>query len=104
MIVATKKNDSLQCTVNLQKVIGATLRETHHTPCPHDLVVSIPANQKKDCWNNYHRLKLAKSAKNATSFITKWVWYPYWFSYQKECLYEEDGQYHHRPEEYHKMY
>ena len=43
-----------------------------------DLVVNIPANQKKYCWNNYHSLKLAKSAKNATSFITKWVWYPYW--------------------------
>ena len=50
------------------------MRETHHTPSPFHLAVSIPPNVKKtvlDAWNGYHALALNEEAKNATTFITE---------------------------------
>ena len=74
MVVAPKKDGTPKRTMDLQKVNNATLRETHHTSSPTELVTSIPPNMKKtplDCWNSYHSLKLNDSARDTTTFITE---------------------------------
>ena len=81
MVVAPKQNTGKpRRTVDLQSVNEATYRETHHTETPHRLVSNVPAGQKKtvlDCWNGYHSLELAESARDATCFITEWGRYRY---------------------------
>ena len=55
-------------------------QETHHTDIPHRLVSDVRARQKKSiltCWNGYHSLELAESARDATCFITEWGRYCY---------------------------
>ena len=80
MVVAAKKDGSPRRTVDLQRVNEATLRETHHTPSPFNLVASVPPGTKKttlDAWNGYHSLPLAETARDATTFITEWGRYRY---------------------------
>ena len=80
MVVTSKKDGSPRRTVDLQKLNKATLRETHHTPSPFNLVSSIPNHTRKtvlDAWNGYHSLKLAGDAKESTTFITEWGRYRY---------------------------
>ena len=80
MVVAAKKDGSPRRTVDLQELNKATLRETHHTPSPFNLVSTIPANTRKtvlDAWNGYHSLPLSEDTREATTFITEWGRYRY---------------------------
>ena len=80
MVVAAKKDGSPRRTVDLQELNKATLRETHHTPSPFNLVSTIPARTRKtvlDAWNGYHSLPLSKGTREATTFITEWGRYRY---------------------------
>lgn len=75
MVVVPKKNGTPRRTVDLQRLNQATLRETHHTPTPFNLVSTVPPGSVKtvcDAWNGYHSLDLAAESRNATSFITEW--------------------------------
>ena len=80
MVPQGKKNGGVRRTVDLQKLKEATLRETHHTPTPFDIVSTVPPDKYKtvlDAWNGYHSLPLAEESKDATSFITEWGRYRY---------------------------
>ena len=80
MVVTAKKDGSPRRTVDLTNVNQATLRETHHTPTPFNLVADIPTGMKKtvlDAWNGYHSLPLAEEARDATTFITEFGRYRY---------------------------
>lgn len=80
MVVVPKKDGSPRRTVDLQELNKATLRETHHTPSPFNIVSSIPPKTKKtvlDAWNGYHSVPLAPEAREATTFITEWGRYRY---------------------------
>ena len=80
MVVTAKKDGSPRRTVDLTNVNKATLRETHHTPTPFNLVADIPTGTKKtvlDAWNGYHSLPLAEEARDATTFITEFGRYRY---------------------------
>ena len=61
MVPQGKKNGGVRRTVDLQKLKEATLRETHHTPTPFDIVSTVPPDKYKtvlDAWNGYHSLPL----------------------------------------------
>ena len=80
MVVTGKSDGSPRRTVNLQNVNEATMRETHHTPTPYNLVADVPPNTVKtvlDAWNGYHSLPLSESAQDATTFITEFGRYRY---------------------------
>ena len=80
MVVTGKNDGSPRRTVDLQKVNEATMRETHHTPTPYNLVADVPPNTVKtvlDAWNGYHSLPLSESARDATTFITEFGRYRY---------------------------
>ena len=80
MIVAPKKNGDPRRTVDLQRLNDATLRETHHTPSPFNVVSTIPTKTWKtvlDAWNGYHSLPLHESTKKSMTFITEWGRYRY---------------------------
>lgn len=80
MVVTPKKDGSPRCMVDLQWVNDVTLRETHHTPTPHNMVADLPNNVKKtvlDAWNGYHNMELADSERDTMTFITEWGWYRY---------------------------
>ena len=80
MVVTGKSDGSPRRTVDLQKVNEATMRETHHTPTPYNLVADVPPNTVKtvlDAWNGYHSLPLSESARDATTFITEFGRYRY---------------------------
>ena len=80
MVVAPKTDGTPRRTVDYQKLNSATMRETHHTPTPFNLVSTIPSGKVKtvlDAWNGYHSLSLDHAAKKATTFITEWGRYRY---------------------------
>ena len=80
MVVASKKNGDPRRTIDLQQLNKATLRETHHTPSPYNIVSITPTNTYKtvlDAWNGYHSLPVAESAKDAFTFITEHGRYRY---------------------------
>ena len=80
MVVTAKKDGSPRRTVDLTNVNRTTLRETHHTPMPFNLVADVPTGTKKtvlDAWNGYHSLPLAETARDATTFITEFGRYRY---------------------------
>ena len=80
MVPQGKKNGGVRRTVDLQQLKSATLRETHFTPTPFDIVSQVPSNKYKtvlDAWNGYHSLPLAKESRDATTFITEWGRYRY---------------------------
>ena len=80
MVVVPKKDGSPRRTVDLQSLNKVTLRETHHTPSPFNIVSVIPPKKKKtvlDAWNGYHSVPLSPSARDATTFITEWGRYRY---------------------------
>jgi len=57
MVPQGKKNGGVRRTVDLQQLKSATLRETHFTPTPFDIVSQVPSNKYKtvlDAWNGYH--------------------------------------------------
>ena len=63
MVVAPKKDGSPRCTVDLQKLNTATLRETHHMPSPFNQASLVPAERL--------------STRDLTTFITEWGRYRY---------------------------
>ena len=80
MVTQMKKNGSVRRVVDLQKMKEMTLRETHYTRTPFDIVSTVPPNTYKtvlDAWNGYHSLPLAEESKDATTFITQWGRYRY---------------------------
>ena len=80
MVVALKGDGSPRRTVDLQQLNRATLRETHHTPTPFNIVSTIPPNQWKtvlDAWNGYHSLPVENNARDKTTFVTEWGRYRY---------------------------
>ena len=75
-----KKDGSPRRTVDLQNLNKVTLRETHHTPSPFNIVSVVLQKKNKtvlDAWNGYHSLPLSPSARDATTFITEWGRYRY---------------------------
>ena len=75
MVVVAKKDMTPRRTVDLQKLNEVTLRETHHTATPFNLMSTVPGDMKKtvlDAWNGYHSIPFAPSARDATTFITEW--------------------------------
>ena len=80
MVPVAKKNGDPRRTIDYQKINNATLRETHYTPTPFNIVSRVPKNSLKtvlDAWNGYHSLLLADESKDATTFITQWGRYRY---------------------------
>ena len=80
MVITAKKNGKPRRTVDMQHLKEATLRETHYTQTPFDIVSATPCGTLKtvlDAWNGYHAVPLAESAKDATTFITEWGRYRY---------------------------
>ena len=80
MVVVPKKDGSPRRTVDLQNLNKVTLRETHHTPSPFNIVSVVPPKKKKtvlDTWNRYHSVPLSPSACDTTTFITEWGRYRY---------------------------
>ena len=75
MVTVPKADGTPRRTVDLQNLNDATKRETHHTESPFHVVNTIPTKtfkSKLDAWNGYHSIPLAKSARDATTFITEW--------------------------------
>ena len=75
-----KKSGKLRFVVDFQPLNPLSLRETHHTATPWNLVSLIPKNVKKsilDASNAYHSIKLAAESRDKTTFITEWgrFWY-----------------------------
>ena len=63
-----------------QKINKDSLRETHYTLTPFEIISTLPANTYKtvcDAWNGYHSMPLAEESRDATTFITKWGRYRY---------------------------
>ena len=69
-----KKSGEPRRTVDMQQLNKATLRETHPSPTPFNIVSVTPTNTYKtvlDAWNGYHALSLAEDSKYATTFVTE---------------------------------
>ena len=80
MVVAPKSNGTPRRTVDLQHLSRATLRDTHYTQTPFEIVSTLPKHKMKtilDAKNGYHSLALSDSAKDKTTFITEWGRYRY---------------------------
>jgi len=80
MVVVGKPDLTPRRVVDLQQLKKATLRETHYTNTPFEIVSQTPNNTVKtvlDAWNGYHSLMLADASKDATTFITEWGRYRY---------------------------
>ena len=66
--------------VDLQPLNAVSVRETHHTPSPWNLVSAIPKGVKKtilDAKDGYHSIPLAPESRPLTTFICEWgrYWY-----------------------------
>ena len=80
LVIATKANGSPRRTVDLQALNNASVRQTHHTRSPYNMVREIPANMKKtvyDAWNGYHSVPLHPEDRHYTTFITDYGRYRY---------------------------
>ena len=80
MVICSKKDGTPRRTVDFQPLNKYASRETHHTPSPYHLAREVPKNTKKttmDAWNGYHGIKLQKSDRHFTTFITPWGRYRY---------------------------
>ena len=76
MHITAKHDGSPRRTIDYQAVNDVSPRQTHHTHTPWHIVSTIPAGQRKSCFDafhGYHSLKLASEEdKNVTTFITEW--------------------------------
>ena len=76
MHITAKHDGSPRRTIDYQAVNDVSPRQTHHTHSPWHIVSTIPAGQRKSCFDafhGYHSLKLASEAdQNVTTFITEW--------------------------------
>ena len=80
MVIAAKHDGSPRRTVDLQALNTASVRQTHHTKSPYNLVREIPAHVKKttfDCWNGFHSVPIHKEDRHFTTFITDFGRYRY---------------------------
>ena len=80
MVVTGKKDGHLRYTVDFQKLNASSLRETHHTPTPFDLVSKVPKHTYKtiaDAKSGFHQGALDEESSKVTTFITKWGRYRY---------------------------
>ena len=80
MVVAPKPNGDPRITVDLQQLGNASLRDTHYTQTPFEIVSTTPKNSMKtvlDAWNGYHLLPLSDKAKQLMNFITQFGRYRY---------------------------
>ena len=67
-------------TIDLQALNDASLRQTHHTPPPFHLAMSVPHGTKKsvcDAKDGYHGLRIREEDRHYTTFITPWGRYRY---------------------------
>ena len=76
MHILAKHDGSPRRTIDYQAINAVSPRQTHHTHSPWHIVSTVPANQRKTCFDafhGYHSLKLASEEdKNVTTFITEW--------------------------------
>ena len=75
MVVVPKKDGRPRRTVDFQRLNRASLRETHHTRPPFDLVSSVPKHAFKtvaDAYSGYHQVPLDEESRKLTTFITPW--------------------------------
>ena len=80
MVTVAKKDGSPRRTIDFQPINKYCLRETHHTPCPFDIVSNIPSYSYKtvlDAFNGYHQVPLDESSIKLTTFITEFGRYQY---------------------------
>ena len=80
MVIMPKANGSPRRTIDLQALNDASLRQTHHTPPPFHLAMSVPHNTKKtvlDAWNGYHSQEICEEDRHYTNFITPFGRYRY---------------------------
>lgn len=80
MVTVAKKDGSPRRTIDFQPINKYCLRETHHTPCPFDIVSSIPSKSFKtvlDAFNGYHQVPLDEPSIKLTTFITEFGRYQY---------------------------
>ena len=80
LLSTPKKNGDPRLVVDLQPLNAVSLRETHHTPSPWNLVSTIPMGVKKtilDAKDGYHSIPLAPESRVLTTFISEWgrYWY-----------------------------
>ena len=66
-----KKSGDLVCTVDLRKFNKASMRKTHYTHTPHNLVPKGQVKTTLDCWRSYNSVLLDKGASDATTFVTE---------------------------------
>ena len=76
MHITAKHDGSPRITIDYQAVNAVSPRQTHHTHSPWHIAFTIPAGQRKSCFDafhGYHSLKLASEEdRNVTTFITEW--------------------------------
>jgi len=75
MVVVPKKDGRPRRTVDFQRLNRASMRETHHTRPPFDLITSVPKHTFKtvaDAYSGYHQIPLDKESRKLTTFITPW--------------------------------
>ena len=80
LLSTPKKNGDPRLVVDLQPLNAVSLRETHHTPSPWNLVCAIPKGVKKtilDAKDGYHSIPLAPESRALTTYISEWgrYWY-----------------------------
>ncbi|KAG0724220.1 Transposon Ty3-I Gag-Pol polyprotein [Chionoecetes opilio] len=88
MVVVPKKDGRPRRTVDFQRLNRASLRETHHTRPPFDLVSSVPKHTFKtvaDAYSGYHQVPLDEESRKLTTFITPWGRYRYRRSPMGHC-------------------
>ena len=76
MHITAKHDRSPRRTIYYQAVNDVSPRQIHHTHSPWHIVSTIPAGQRKSCFDafhGYHSLKLASEEdRNVTTFISEW--------------------------------
>ena len=80
MVVVDKKSGKPRITVDFQKLNSCSLRETHHTPPPFDMVSDVPPHFFKtvaDAHWGFHQVELDEESRHLTTFITPWGRYQY---------------------------
>ena len=66
--------------VDFQPIYKYCMRQTHHTPCPFDVVSSIPQQIYKtvlDAYNGYRQVLLDEESIKLTTFIMELGQYQY---------------------------
>ena len=80
MVTVAKKDGSPRRTIDFQPINQYCWRETHHTPCPFDIVSNIPSQTCKtvlDAHDGYHQVPLDEESVKLTTFITEYGRYQY---------------------------